>query len=354
MSRFLIPAFLVSAFSSAILTVLVRNISLKNNFRSIPSEDRYNPHSIALGGGIAIIISILISFAIFFPLANAFNPELLIISLLAVFLFAAGLADDIKSLTPMQKLIFQIIAAGLAAFFAGGRVELFIESRLITAVMSIFWIVLLINSFNFLDNMDGASAGIAIIVSAVLGSASYISGDLENAIFAAVLCGTLSGFLIFNFPPAKIFMGDAGSLVIGFLIALLTLRITYYNETSAIDSRAAVFVPLIAVAVPLYDFISVTLLRISQGRSPFLGDTQHFSHRLKRRGLSDSQAALTLYLATICTGLGAVFLSRATLIQAGVIFTQTLMILGIIAILEKNNKIENTGINGSEKKEKDK
>jgi UDP-GlcNAc:undecaprenyl-phosphate GlcNAc-1-phosphate transferase len=132
-------------------------------------------------------------------------------------------------------------------------------------------------------------------------------------------------------------MGDAGSLVVGFFVAILTLRTTYYHEAES-GRWYAVFMPLVVMAVPLYDFISVTLLRVSQGKSPFVGDTQHFSHRLKRRGLTDRQTVLTLYLATLCTGLGAAFLYQVNLAGAIIIFTQTLMILAIIAILEKTAK----------------
>lgn len=132
-------------------------------------------------------------------------------------------------------------------------------------------------------------------------------------------------------------MGDAGSLVVGFFVALLTLRTTYYHQAEG-GGLFAIFMPLIVMAVPFYDFISVTFLRIKQGKSPLVGDTQHFSHRLKKRGLSDTQTVLTLYLATICTGLGAIFLYQADLPGAILIFAQTVMILTIIAILETTKK----------------
>jgi len=140
--------------------------------------------------------------------------------------------------------------------------------------------------------------------------------------------------LVFNFPPARIFMGDAGSLVVGFFVALLTLRTTYYYREAQSGQWYAVFLPLVVMAVPLYDFISVTMLRIRAGKSPFIGDTQHFSHRLKKHGLSDTQTVLTLYLATLCTGLGATFLYQVNLAGAVLIFVQTIMVLAIIAVFE--------------------
>jgi len=244
-----------------------------------------------------------------------------------------GLRDDKRALGPFVKLAVQLVVATVAAYFADVRVELFIESRIVTAAFSAFWIVLIVNAFNFLDNMDGAAAGIAVIASCILLTAAAFNGQILVGGLAIVFIGALLGFLVFNFPPASIFMGDAGSLVVGFFVALLTLRTTYYQQTGS-GAWYPVLLPLIAMAVPLYDFTSVTLLRISQGKSPFVGDTQHFSHRLRRRGLSDRQTVLTLYLATLCTGLGATFLYQVNLIGAILIVVQTILIVAIIGIFE--------------------
>ena len=188
--------------------------------------------------------------------------------------------------------------------------------------------------------MDGAAAGIAVITAAILFTAAYFSGQIFVGGLALLLIGTLLGFLVFNFPPARIFAGDAGSFLVGFLIAALTLKTTYYNQAYS-GPWYPVLMPLICLAVPLYDFTSVTILRLSQGKSPFVGDTQHFSHRLKRHGLTDTQTVLTLYLATLCTGLGATFLYQVNLPGAILIFIQTIMVLAIIAVFEstvKNDK----------------
>jgi UDP-GlcNAc:undecaprenyl-phosphate GlcNAc-1-phosphate transferase len=185
--------------------------------------------------------------------------------------------------------------------------------------------------------MDGLCAGIAVIVTSILFSAAAQSGQVFVGAMAILLIGSLLGFLIFNFPPAKIFAGDAGSLVIGFFVALLSIRTTYYQQAQS-SLLYPIFMPFIVLAIPLYDFASVTLLRLSQGKSPFIGDTQHFSHRLKKRGLTDTQVALTLYLTTLCTGLGAIFLYQVDLFGAILIFAQVFMILLIVAILEASGK----------------
>ncbi|MGD2095341.1 MAG: MraY family glycosyltransferase [Phycisphaerales bacterium] len=267
--------------------------------------------------------------------------QLLIILFVIFVLFVLGLWDDKKPLGPIFKLVVQFAVAMIAAFFADIRVELFIESKLVTSLLSAIWIVLIINVFNFLDNMDGASAGIATIASCILFVAAALSGQVFIGGMALVFIGTLLGFLVFNFPPAKIFMGDAGSLIVGFFVAMLTLRTTYYHEAQS-GQWYPVFMPLLVMAVPLYDFISVTLLRISQGKSPFIGDTQHFSHRLKKHGLSDTQTVLTLYLATLCTSLGAIFLYQVNLTGAVLIFIQTIMVLSIVAVFETTVKNDKT------------
>jgi UDP-GlcNAc:undecaprenyl-phosphate GlcNAc-1-phosphate transferase len=255
-----------------------------------------------------------------------------------VALFALGLLDDTKRLGPFLKLAVQFAVALAAAFLADIRLEMFIHSKLLTSLLSAFWIVLIINVLNFLDNMDGAAAGIAVIVAAILLTAATVSGQVFIGGLALLFIGTLLGFLIFNFPPAKIFMGDAGSLPVGFLLAVLTLRTTYYHQAAS-GPWYPVLIPFISMAVPLYDFATVTVLRISQGKSPFVGDTQHFSHRLRKLGLTDTQTVLTLYLATLCTSIGATFLYQVNLAGATLIFVQTVMILAIIAILETTAKI---------------
>jgi len=337
---------------SLILTAVVRKLATRIGFVAHPDKDRYHQTTVPLGGGIAIFATMVV-FILAATLAIKLLPgrldtlartanidpadflrkigQLTVMLLAVSVLFALGLWDDRKHLGPFFKLAVQFAVAIFAALFADIRVELFIESKIITSLLSAFWIVLIINCFNFLDNMDGLAAGIAVIASSILFTAAAISGQVFVGGLALVFIGTLLGFLVFNFPPAKIFAGDAGSLVAGFFVAMLTLRTTYYHQAQS-GQWYPVFLPAIVMAVPLYDFISVTLLRVKQGKSPFVGDTQHFSHRLKKHGLTDTQTVLTLYLATLATGLGATFLYQVNLAGAILIFIQTFMVLLIIRI----------------------
>jgi UDP-GlcNAc:undecaprenyl-phosphate GlcNAc-1-phosphate transferase len=154
----------------------------------------------------------------------------------------------------------------------------------------------------------------------------------------ALLVGALLGFLVFNFPPAKIFMGDGGSLVVGFLLAVLTARTTFYNpaETDYALGTAwyGVFMPLVVLAIPLYDLLVVTAIRLGQGKSPFVGDQQHFSHRLVERGLSSRAAVLVIWGATAVTGMSGIALGRLAPWQAVLVGVQTLLVLGVIGLLE--------------------
>ena len=345
---------------SAALTAATKKLALRAGFVAHPAADRYHRSVIPLGGGIAIFgaLSTVILAAIvvvkflaapgrlgWLAERTTINPgdflarmnELLVIWLSVLALFVLGLWDDKKRLGPFFKLAVQFAVAIIAAAFGEIRVEFFLESKAVTSVLSAVWIVLIINAFNFLDNMDGASAGIAVIVSSILFAAAAFSGQILVGGLAIVFVGTLLGFLVFNFPPATIFMGDAGSLVVGFFVALLSLRTTYYHEAQS-GAWYPVLMPLVVMAVPLYDFISVTLLRLSQGKSPFVGDTQHFSHRLKRHGLTDTQTVLVLYLATLCTGLGATFLYQVNRVGAVLIFIQTILVLAIIALFETRSR----------------
>jgi len=341
---------------SLVLTLVVRRAAVWAGFLARPVADRYHRGVVPLGGGIAIYVTIVLfvlggAGAVKFVFAAgclgrlweragvepadfvAKLNELWGVLLAATVLFALGLWDDIKHRGPLLKLLVQFGAALVAVTLGRVRVELFIENPLITSLLSALWIVIIVNAFNFLDNMDGLSAGIAVITTCILFVAAATSGQVFVGGLALVFVGAVLGFLVLNFPPAKIFMGDAGSMVVGFFVAMLTLRTTYYHQAQS-GRWYPVLMPLVVMAVPLYDFLSVTVLRISQGKSPFVGDTQHFSHRLRKAGLSDVQTALTLYLATLCTGLAGIFLYQVNLAGAILIFVQMVMVLCIIAVLE--------------------
>lgn len=248
-----------------------------------------------------------------------------------------GLWDDRRQLDWRVRLAAQA-AVAVAMVALGWRLSLFLDMPLLTGALSVLWIVGLVNSFNMLDNMDGLSAGVAAIAAAILAAVMLLAPDPETrgpqlfvGGFLLVLLGSLLGFLWHNRPPARLFMGDGGSYLIGYLVAMATLKATFAGDPLP---PHAILAPLCVLAVPLYDAASVILIRLRSGRSPFVGDRSHFSHRLVELGMSEGQAVLTIYLATATCGLGALLLHRVNLAGACVVVLLVACVLLLVAILE--------------------
>ena len=266
------------------------------------------------------------------------TPMALGMLLAALVMHVMGLIDDRKALGPYSKLLVQL--GTITALVLSLR-ELRILTALgpvLSAALTILWITAITNAFNFLDNMDGLSAGVAAVCAAAFLVTTLSIGQWFVAAGLALLLGALVGFLCFNFAPASIFMGDSGSLVIGLLLGILTVRTTYLAPGQNWGSGwYVVFAPIIVMAVPLYDLIVVSALRLLRGRSPFHGDTNHLSHRLVARGMSRRTAVLSIWLITATTGVAAIILPDAPSgLAAVLIFVQTLLILGVVMLLEQH------------------
>jgi UDP-GlcNAc:undecaprenyl-phosphate GlcNAc-1-phosphate transferase len=253
-------------------------------------------------------------------------------------LVVLGLIDDTRNLDWRLRLAVEILVAGAVVIGRGWKLTLFVEWPILTDAVSVLWIVGLINSFNMLDNMDGLSAGVAAIAAAILASVMLLTpegGSGTPQLFVAgvlfVLVGALVGFLIHNRPPARIIMGDAGAYFVGFSLAVMTILATFSGNGAP---RHAILAPLCVLAVPIYDTLSVVVIRLRAGRSPFAGDTNHFSHRLVALGLSKPQAVLTIYLTTAACGLGALLLHQVDFAGAIVILLMIACLLAVVAILE--------------------
>lgn len=254
-------------------------------------------------------------------------------------LMIVGLIDDVRGLGWKSRLLIQFAVAIGCVLWQGWRLTLFIEIPVLTLSLSVIWIVMLVNSFNMLDNMDGLSAGVAAIAASMLAAVLLMNPDPRThqpQLFVAglllVLVGALLGFLCHNRPPARIFMGDAGSYFVGFLIAVATLLATFTSYRS--QAPHAVLAPLCVMAVPLYDMATVVWIRLRSGHSPFHADKNHFSHRLVDLGFTKGQAVLTIYLTTATCGLGALLLHRVDLTGAVIILLMILCVLGLIASIE--------------------
>lgn len=354
----LLPSFLLSLIGVWLVKKSAHRIGLLDK----PNERKVHTTPIPLGGGLGVWAGILITFiigsaAVYLVSPTMFEqfglsglvkhlpgmrvkaPEIWGILGCSAVLVVLGLTDDRRGLPWQLRLAVEFAVAATVVFVLDIRFTAFIDNKIVTGIASMFWIVMLINSFNMLDNMDGLSAGVAAIICGVLAtmlltspSATSTAPQLFIAFMMLIMLGALLGFLWHNWPPASIFMGDAGSYLVGFWIAVTTLLTTYTGFRS--ETPHAVLAPLCALAIPLYDTLSVIWIRIREGRSPFQADKKHFSHRLVELGLTKEQAVFTIYLATLTTSLGALLLQRTDFIGAAVIVAIVLCTCGLMGMLE--------------------
>lgn len=313
-------------------------------------------------GGLAIFLSFALVALIYYflkPDLFVFAPwhkydldiKFLGIGLGALILVVVGLMDDKKSLSPWAKLIFQIIAA-LLVVFSGTRVEYFnnpfggfinldiwqfdftlsgITFSLVPLadLFSLFWIVAIINVVNFLDGLDGLAAGVSFLASMSIFFISLLLTVFQpaTALFSAILCGSLLGFLFFNFNPAKIFMGDSGSQFLGYILAVF-----------AIISGAKMATAFLVLGFPILDGLWVILRRIKERRSPFYPDKNHLHHRLLRAGFSIREAVLFLYVLSIAFGVVGILSTTYGKLVALIVLVAVMVIIALILLsLERKN-----------------
>lgn len=349
-------AVFVSFWISFRAMPLVKRISHRTGMLDLPDKHKAHGRAVAMLGGSAIFAGILLpsmlglalcgiwnangvppwlpkSFAVHIPGVLTRTPQALGILAGAMILHILGLIDDRKNLSPWAKLLVQTLVAVGVVVFCNVRVMTF-TGQAGSIIISVAWIVGITNSFNFLDNMDGLAAGVAVICAAALLGAAASVGQLFVAGWACLIIGAVLGFLPYNFPPASVFMGDAGSLVIGFLLAVVSSLTTYVRPGQTHILYGAL-VPLLVMAVPIYDTLSVLLIRIGANRHPMVGDRNHFSHRLLKRGMTTRTCVLTIYLCTASTAIAATILPTVSgPVAAVLLFVQTIFTLGIIALLE--------------------
>jgi UDP-GlcNAc:undecaprenyl-phosphate GlcNAc-1-phosphate transferase len=278
-------------------------------------------------------------------LASKVPDAIVLVAGLSV-LHVMGVIDDRKPLGAMPKLLVQLVVTIAVVLMTKSGLLTSLDQHVggawASTTLAVLWIVLITNAMNFMDNMDGLTGGVATIAGACFLAAALVHGQWFIAACLALLIGACLGFLVFNFPlpRATIFMGDAGSLVVGFVLGFLTVRTTFYDPVGhggAADLAGgwyAVFMPLAVLAVPLYDLASVCVIRIRAGRSPLVGDLNHLSHRLVRRGLSQRDAVLVIYGLTGVTAIAGVPLGSLQPWQAVLVGVQVLIVLGVLALFE--------------------
>lgn len=287
-----------SFFLTIVLVPLISRLAIRWGCVAQPNNERWHKRPTPTLGGVAFFPAFLLPALFLSPNPPAILPFILI----ATQMFVVGLVDDLRRLNPATKLMGQIITAATALYF-GYSLNFFTGTPL-DALLTAVWIVGLTNALNLLDNMDGLASGIGLIAAIYLAFLFSQNGDTEHAVLALALAGALAGFLFYNFHPASIFMGDAGSLFIGLALSLLTVHAN--GQASNILSLVAV--PTCILLVPILDTTLVTITRLLRGQPISQGGKDHASHRLVVLGLSESQAVLLLCVMAVIAGASALMI----------------------------------------------
>jgi UDP-GlcNAc:undecaprenyl-phosphate GlcNAc-1-phosphate transferase len=303
--------FLFSALFVGLLTPRIRKIAIKRKIFDTPDSDhKSHKEPVPYLGGVAIIIGVV---GITFIATFVSNPDLIVLAaavlLPSLFLGAIGLIDDLINLSPWPRFIAQSLVGIAVAItlIQTNTVGSPTGSRALDIAITVLFIVGLSNSVNFFDNIDGGASGTVAISALFLSLLSYSSGQYYIAAISIVVAGSTIGFLKWNRSPARIYMGDAGSLFLGSLIASLLVRF----DPNPIVYPTFFFVPLFLIAIPILDTTTVVISRIARGVSPFKGGRDHLSHRLMRLGISKVNSVLLLWGFTLLYGVFALILSNA-------------------------------------------
>lgn len=336
MSPFL-KAALPALFASLALTPAVAALARRIGAVAKPKSDRWHSKPTAMLGGVAIVIAVAGALIAFVPMSR---DDVIVISA-SVALFFVGLADDFFHIKPYQKLIGQLL--GAAAVVAFGLVLPWTPNFTVNVLITLFWLVGITNAVNMLDNMDGLAAGVCAIAAIFLAINFFRNQQLTEALMLAAFAGALIGFLVYNHNPASIFMGDCGSMFIGFFLASIAL----VSGTGGGRSRsivAVLAVPVLVLVVPIFDTTFVTLMRKMAGRSASQGGRDHTSHRLVALGLTEKRAVWMLYsFAAAAGGLSMLVRHAALDISLSAIASLTLVLtfigihLGRVRVYEEQD-----------------
>jgi UDP-GlcNAc:undecaprenyl-phosphate/decaprenyl-phosphate GlcNAc-1-phosphate transferase len=313
--------FFITAFAGAFLTTLLtlpfwRKWSLRTNLVDDPGLRKIHSSPIPLAGGFAVLTGILLPLAVGAVLlklgivkissagliAHGIDRralELAVLALGAVAITMLGWLDDKHELKALPKFIGQLLIA-IAVAAASKRITLFVHSEVFSYAVTIFWLLTVINAFNFMDNMNGLCAGLGAIGAFLFAFIAATNGEYLVAITGFLMCGALAGFLPWNFPNARAFLGDAGSHLVGYLLAVMAILPHFYTKQN--PRPLAVLAPLFVLAIPLLDLAQVSLFRTLSKKPFWIGDTNHLSHRLVRVGLSRTRAVLILWLIAVMIG----------------------------------------------------
>src|SRR5688500_4197635 len=317
-------AVAASFILALLLTPLVRSFARRYGFVAAPKSDRWHKKPTAMLGGTAIWLSVIITYFVFIS-ATTYG---IFILLARTFLFTFVLIDDVLHIMPSQKLIGQVMGAAYVVYY--GLSLPWTGSVLLNMALAIFWLIGITNAINLLDNIDGLASGIAIIAAGFLALSFVNTGQFNEALIMMLFAGALLGFLIYNSAPASIFMGDCGSMFVGFFLASSALiNVSGGRSRSLLPVLA---VPILVLFIPIFDTTFVTVLRKLSGRAASQGGRDHTSHRLVALGMSERHAVWMLYGFAALSGVLAILVQRARLdvsLAAIAGFTILLTLIGV-------------------------
>lgn len=304
----IILAFLTSLIAVIFAIPSIITVAKQKGLYDKPDHRKLHTNKIPRLGGLAIIAGFSIAVSVW-GLPSEVNTRLQYLQAALIVLFFSGLKDDVVPMSPIKKLSSQLIATALVVIGEDIRVTSFyglfgVDSIpvWISYALSIFTIVVITNAFNLIDGIDGLAGGLGFIISVTFGLWFNFIDQVCWSIISFSLAGALLGFLVFNFNPAKIFMGDAGSLSTGFLLAVLSIKFIEFNNPAVQNYYKITTAPVIAIAIlviPLYDTIRVFIVRALKGKSPFSADRNHLHHLLLNTGLGHKEVSLLLYIVNI-------------------------------------------------------
>src|SRR5215203_345802 len=319
----LLPAAAALALSLA-LTPLVRAFARRYGVIARPRSDRFSKRPTAMMGGVAIYLSVLLAYLFLVP----HTREGWVVMGASSALFVVGLVDDFLNIKPYQKLIGQVLGASAVVYF--GLLLPWGWGASVAMAVTIFWLIGITNAINLLDNMDGLAAGISAIAAGFIAANFAVNGQTTEAVTLAVFAAALVGFLVYNSNPASIFMGDCGSMFVGFFLASSALINVSGGRTRSF--LPVLTVPILVLFIPIFDTTLVTVLRKLSGRAASQGGRDHTSHRLVALGLSERNAVLMLFGFAALSGLLAILVQRAPLdisLAAIAGFTILLTLIGV-------------------------
>lgn len=292
----IIPLFLISFTIGLFLTIIAIWITKIQRWVYTPQSNRWNKNIVSLHGGIALFSTFLIVVALTFELDTI--SQTLAFILLPMIMAFIGFVDDVYYLNPATKLTAEIIVAMIA--IGNGISFVIFDNIVLDGIISLVWIIGVINALNLIDNMDGVATGICLLITLYLGFFAY-SSIVEITQFSVIISGVLLAFLIFNFNPAKIFMGDSGSLFLGTFISLILIKYgaSLQIENTLLISYSNFFIPVFVLFIPILDTLFVSINRIIKGLPIYQGDKGHIAHRLSFIFKNDKISAAILYIYQI-------------------------------------------------------